>query len=183
MSHSLVGLLPRLEAPDAAATSRNVDESSPVLRPFVAPLVVSYVVDAGDSDRVFLQRDLLASGLDVSRLHEQALENLTRHVRAEGIRLRSYGSMMAVQFDGDMEATLMLYPTLWAQLCEEMGDELVVAVPARDVLAVSPLESLEGIGELHAVIQRVWPRDDHPLTTELFQFSAGEWRVWEAPSP
>jgi hypothetical protein len=90
--------------------------------------------------------------------------------------------MMAVLFDGDMEATLMLYPTLWAQLGEEMGDDLLVAVPARDVLAVSPLDSPEGIAELHAVIERVWPKDDHPLTTELFQFGEGGWRLWEAPS-
>jgi uncharacterized protein YtpQ (UPF0354 family) len=81
-----------------------------------------------------------------------------------------------------LEATLMLYPTLWAQLCEEMGDDLVVAVPARDVLAVSPIDSPEGIAELRAVVQRVWPRDDHPLTTELFQFGSGQWRVWERPS-
>jgi hypothetical protein len=57
-----------------------------------------------------------------------------------------------------------------------------VAVPARDVLAVSPLDSREGIAELQAVIERVWPKDDHPLTTELFQFGAEGWRLWEAPS-
>jgi len=178
---AFAGVLPALEAlPEGGPAALPADESGFVLRPFVGRPVISYIVDEGDSDRALRHRDLLASGLDESRIHEQAIDNLARHVKAVGIRLRLHGSMMTIAFDGDLEATLMLYPTLWAQLCEEMGDELVVAVPARDVLAVSPLDSPEGIAELRAVIKRVWPREDHPLTTELFRFSEGKWSPWEA---
>ena len=131
---------------------------------------ISYIVDEGDSDRALRHRDLLATGLDETRIHEQAIANFARHVKAVGIRPRLHGSMMTVAFDGDLEATLMLYPPLWAELSENMGDELVVAVPARDVLAVSPLDSPEGIVELQAVVKRVWPRDDHPLHHRALSF-------------
>ena len=182
--NSLLGLLPSLEAVpdgDPAILAPSADGSGFLLRPFVGPLVISYIVDEGDSDRALRHRDLLAIGLDEqTELHEQAIANLAGHVKTVGIRPRLHGSMMTVAFDGDLEATLMLYPPLWAQLSENMGDELVVAVPARDVLAVSPLDSPEGIVELQAVVKRVWPRDDHPLTTELFLFSEGNWSIWKA---
>jgi uncharacterized protein YtpQ (UPF0354 family) len=179
---NLDGLLPLLEAPASHdETPESEKEGGPIRRPFVGPLVISYIVEEGDLGRAFERRELAASGADENQLHERALANLARHVKTVGIRLRSHGSMMAVSFDGDLEATLMLYPTLWTHLRDEIGDELVVAVPARDVLVVSPGDSREGIAELHAVIERVWPRDDHPLTTELFQLDRERWRVWEAP--
>src|SRR5689334_6074456 len=147
MAHDdLDDLLPVLRVADEldeASPTRDGDEKL-VLRPFVGQLLISYVVEKGDLGRPFSERDLRVSGIDELRLHERALDNLARHVRSVGIRLRAYGSIMAVLFDGDLEATLMLYPTLWDHLREEMGDELVVGVPARDVLAVSPLESAEG---------------------------------------
>jgi hypothetical protein len=176
----LLPLLEVLGAHEAATTSITANVVSPVLRPFVGHLVISYTVDEGDSGRALHTSDLLARGIDESSLHQRALANLARHVEKVGIRLRSYGEMMAVLFDGDLEATLMLYPTLWTHLCAELGDDLVVAVPARDVLAVAPVDSREGIAALHAVIERVWPRDEHPLTTELFHFDGKAWRV--APS-
>ncbi len=181
---SLAGLLPNLEAMppiSEAALSTPSDESSFVLRPFVGPLVISYIVDDGDGDRALRQRDLSTNGLSEAQLHDRAVENLARHVQTVGIRLRPYGSLMAVLFDGDMEATLMLYPTLWTKLCEDMGDELVVAVPARDVLAVSPLDSPQGIAELRAIVKRVWPTDDHALTTQLFELGDGGWSLWKVP--
>ncbi len=180
---NLDGLLPLLEASashDEALEPEN--ESSPIRRPFVGPLVISYVVEEGDLGRAFERGELAATGADEKQLHERALANLARHVKTVGIRLRPHGSMMAVSFDGDLEATLMLYPTLWTHLRDEFADELVVAVPARDVLVVSPVDSPQGIAELRAVVARVWPRDDHPLATELFQLDRERWSVWEAPA-
>ena len=180
---NLDALLPVLEAPDPSDQARDPEnEGSPIRRPFVGPLVISYVVEEGDLSRAFERGELAATGADEGQLHERALANLARHVETVGIRLRPHGSMMAVSFDGDLEATLMLYPNLWAHLREEIGDELVVAVPASDVLVVSPVDSPEGIAELRAVVARVWPRDDHALATELFQLDRELWSVWEAPA-
>jgi hypothetical protein len=182
---SLDGILPLIGAraePAPAPLFGPVVEGGPVLRPFVGRLVISYVAEEG-SGRVFRHGDLILAGVDEPTLHRRALENLARHVKKVGIRLRPFGSMMAVLFDGDLEATLMLYATLWAHLREEMGDDLVVAAPARDVLAISPTDSPQGIAELKAVVQRVWPKDDHPLTADLLQLSGERWGVWKSSSP
>jgi uncharacterized protein YtpQ (UPF0354 family) len=177
----LGGVLPVLGAP-AARGPNSLDEGSAIRRPFVGPLVTAYVVEEGDLARTLERRDLAASGMDERQLHERALQNLAKHVETVGIRLRPYGSIMAVLFDGDLEATLMLYEPLWNHLCDEFADELVVAVPARDVLVASPADSPEGLAELRAVVARVWPRDDHPLTPEMFRLGREPWGVWSSPA-
>jgi phosphate uptake regulator len=83
--NSLLGLLPSLEAlpdGDPALLAPSADGSGFLLRPFVGPLVISYIVDEGDSDRALRHRDLVASGLTETQIHEQAVANLARHVKA-----------------------------------------------------------------------------------------------------
>ena len=178
LDRRFAGVLPWLYAPVDEAD----DEATLVLRPFVGTLSVSYVVEQGDSTRALALAEL-AGGTTAQALHERALANLVDHVEATGIRLSGHGSIMAVTFDGDMEASLMLYPPLWARLQDEMGDQLAVAVPARDVLAVAPLDSAAGLSELGSVIERVWPRDDHPLSSDIFVMSDGAWSVFAGPFP
>jgi uncharacterized protein YtpQ (UPF0354 family) len=177
----LDGVLPVLEAP-AARVPNSPGGGAPIHRPFVGQLVTAYVVEEGDLTRTLERRELAAARMDEKELHARALENLAKHVETIGIRLRPYGSIMAVLFDGDLEATLMLYEPLWSHLCEEFADELVVAVPARDVLVASPADSPAGLAELGAVVARVWPRDDHPLTSELFRIGTEPWGVWSSPA-
>jgi hypothetical protein len=59
----------------------------------------------------------------------------------------------------------MLYPTLWTRLCAELATSSW-SLFRLATLAVSPVDSREGIAALHAVIERVWLCDEH-LTTEL----------------
>ena len=184
----IMDVLPLLKVADddEGDGSRVADDGeSLILRPFVGSLVIAYVVEEGDKTRELRHKDLFASGADAKGarealqqgLHDRALANLARYVEKTGIKLKTHGSLMTVQFDGDWEATLLLYPKLWKHLCDEMGDELVVAVPARDVLAVAPLDSDEGVAELGRVVDRVWPRDHHRLSEELLCLVGGEWRV------
>src|SRR5438309_151438 len=104
----LDGVLPVLEAPAASRVPNSLGEGAAIHRPFVGQLVTAYVVEEGDLARTLERRELVAARMDEKELHARALGNLAKHVETVGIRLRPYGSIMAVLFDGDLEATLML---------------------------------------------------------------------------
>jgi len=166
-------VLPSLYVP----SDEFVPPSGLLLQPLVGVIATSYVIEQGDATRALTSADIAMASTTLADLHALALANLARHVELTSIRLNAYGSIMAVIFDGDMEATLMLYPELWTRLHDEMGEHLAVVVPARDVLAIAPADSSDGVAELRAVIERVWPRDDHPLSTDILGHSDGVWSV------
>ena len=61
------------ESAPAISVSR---EDSPVLQPFTAGLIVSYVVDAGDQLTFIRQRHLEQEGVSADQLHSMAVSNL-----------------------------------------------------------------------------------------------------------
>jgi hypothetical protein len=168
-------VLPLVRAWDART------EPDGLVTPLVGDLATAYTLEDRDAVRTLTGHDLTRSGVSTEALHARALINLAQHVTRTGMKLQAYGSMMAVIFDGDMEATLLLYDPLWTRLHDEMGDHLVAVVPARDVLAVAPATSSEGIAELRAVVQRVFPRDDHALSRDFYGHHGGRWTALSIP--
>jgi len=96
------------------------------------------------------------------------------------VRVQSYGQILAVFFDGNLEATLMLHAPLWQHLHRDLGGALVVAAPSRDVLAVCATHDAQGISELRDLIGRVWPTGDHLLAQELLVRRDETWDLWQA---
>ena len=62
-----------------------------------------------------------------------------------------------------------------------MQGEFVVAVPSRDVLAFGDSGSARAIGELRAIVDRVYkPGANHLLARALCRRRAGKWVIHDA---
>jgi len=156
------------------------EEMELVCRPFVGRLLIAYAVDEGTAYELVQREQLRKSGLDGDELHRRAVENLARKVAESGVRVQPYGQILAVFFDGNLEATLMLHAPLWQYLHRELGGALVVAAPSRDVLAVCATHDAQGISELRDLVGRVWPDGDHLLAQELLVRRDETWDLWQA---
>lgn len=151
-------------------------DDSPILRDFAPGLFTAYLVDEGESFSYVQGRDLRETGTREDELHRQAVANLGE--LADGkVTVRQSGSVWALLFDGNFEASLMLLDDLWTHGVREYVRDPVVAVPARDVLAFGDVESVTGLSELRAVVKRVWPTADHLLSEHLYRRIEGRWRV------
>jgi uncharacterized protein YtpQ (UPF0354 family) len=174
----LEGVLPYLKAAvpedDNAPVFELSAADSPLLEPFVGRLLVSYVVDETRSFRLVTEREFRASGLSQAQLRQRAIANLAERVVPTGVRLVPHRSVTAVLFDGNLEATLMLWEDLFPHLHEKHGPELLAVAPSRDVLAVSAPANVD---ELREVVERVWPGGDHLLTKQIFRRFNGAWSV------
>lgn len=148
-------------------------DDSPVLRQFAGRLLVTYVIDRGSSFAYVHERDLKREGISRDMLHARAVANLSRLADDRGMKVHAMPSVVAVTFDGNLEATLMLVPELWQYVRQTYGEPIVVAAPARDILAIA--RGPEGIEELRAVIDRVWPDADHKLTRDLYTLRGDAW--------
>jgi len=147
-----------------------------------AQRLAAYLVDEGEFFSYVQGRDLREAQVGEDQMHVQAVANLARF--AEGkLRIQRSGSVWALFLDGNLEASLMMLEDLWDSSLLEYASAPVVAVPARDVLAFCDLSSAEGISELRALVDRVWPGGDHLLSRELYRRSDGNWRVLVQKSP
>lgn len=151
---------------------------TPVLRSYVEPLLLSYVVDAGNYFELVQERHLEQDGLDDQTLHRIGLKNLAQLVGQRPTRVHPYRDIFAVTMGGDFEASLLLLDPLWDQHFRQFvrGDYAAV-VPARDVLAFCDASSTAGLDELRQVVQRVFPGGDHVLSDRLYVRRSGSWSL------
>lgn len=145
------------------------NDDSPVTKDIGSGLLVTYLVDAGDSFRYVQSRDLDADSVNQVEFHESAVDNLLNLAATTELRVAPHGNIFAVLMDGNFEASLILVDQLWRDNFRQFvtGDYLV-AIPTRDVLAFCERSSVEGRSELLELIERMRDSDDHPISHQLF---------------
>lgn len=166
-------------APDTADAVSLSEQDSPVMRDLGNGLLVSYVVDEGKSFSYVQNCHLAEAGIDLTKLHEYGLTNLSQ-IADENLKVQEYGSVYAIFADGNFEASFILLEDLWSRkLSALVQNEFVVAIPARDVLAFCDASSSEGIAELKNIVSRV-SGGDHLLSSSLYRRRGSEWAAYAA---
>jgi uncharacterized protein YtpQ (UPF0354 family) len=125
-----------------------------IFEPFNDDLFVAYVFDLPGMFKFVSRNDCEALSLDPGQLRTLAVRNLVKRRRKPEIKQPDSGLMLVL--DGDLEASLLLVDILWAQLASQIPGDVVVAIPARDVLAVTGGKVNGGIAVLSDAINRVW---------------------------
>lgn len=148
---------------------------SPVIRSIGHGLLVSYLVDEGNSYSYVQNRHIEAAGVTEEELHMQAVKNL-RALAEQNVEVRQYGSIFAVLIGGDFEASLALVDDFWSDWYAHLAPNgFTVAFPARDILAFCDSSSEEAVEELRALVERTQGQVDHPLSAILHRRVGGVW--------
>lgn len=169
---------------------------APIREPFVDDIYVSYVLDFTDRYEYVAPRRCAELGLAPESLREQATANLRTRRAALAMDWSSAATAVTVRFRDDgadepatatrpsrrpalaLDASLVLDDDLMDKLSQDVEGDLVVAMPARDVLVASGTAHQDGLGELRRTVQRVWSAgDDRLITRELLVRRRGEWAV------
>jgi hypothetical protein len=170
-------ILPVLVPTDATSARDGLPElagEAPPTGPFVPRIRIEYF--AHQARRVSRQ-DMVDVGLTEASLHEAAIANL-RSRAAATMRVKPYGSIVAVFMDGEHETSLLLLDELseiWRASCG--WREIAAAIPARDVLAIGDATERSALRELRAVVERTWPGGDHLLLQTLVVRRRGAWQI------
>jgi len=92
-----------------------------------------YAIDTGNSFEIIQDRHLKDWNISKEKLHLIAIENFRSLIVQ---KMTAKGDTNAIMFivDGNLEAGLVLIDEIWLQLEDQIGEQVVITVPSRDVI-------------------------------------------------
>ncbi len=142
-----------------------------VYRPFLADLIITYVVDEPQSVAYINEQHLEQWGVSEREIHETALRNLRQRtdertpymmVGEDEHQLFMYNSQ-----DG-YDATRLLLTDILADWAQRVSGQLVIGIPNRDFLIALGDANPDILRSVAAQIQIDAVQRDHGLTDRLF---------------
>lgn len=142
---------------------------------FLNGLAVAYSFGPPYGKRLLTHDDLDRLGATRRELHRLAAGNL----RAALDRAQIVGQPPALMlsFDG-LESSVLLDAPFWEDLSGTVPGEVVVGVPARDVVILTGLASRPGMERVRRAVDRVFfAGGPHLLSRDLLVWRMGAWEV------
>ncbi|HEY7484598.1 MAG TPA: DUF1444 family protein [Streptosporangiaceae bacterium] len=129
---------------------------APLCEPLAGDVYVSYVLDFTERYEYVTPRRCAELGLTPATLRERATDNL--RTRQAGLTLdwSTAARAVTITVGGGLESGLVLDDDLMDKLTQDVEGDLVVAVPARDVLVATGTGHQDGIAELRRAVDEVW---------------------------
>lgn len=146
---------------------------------FAADLAVRYA-PSDDLAVSLTWPDLDKLGLTPRSLRRLAVDELKS--RLGSAQLHCSSSILMVSCHG-IESSLLLVDDFWPGLVSEVPGDLVVGVPARDVLVITGSRSAAGLAKARRCVDRVfYAGDRHLLSRELLVWRDPGWEIFD-PAP
>lgn len=153
-----------------------------VYRPFLADLIIAYVIDEGSSAAYINERHLERWEIGEHELLAQAIENLRRRTEERGnFTVVGEGAQRLVVFntqDG-YDASRLLLPGLLERWRGQLTGRMVIGVPSRDFLIIFSDADDQILANVAHQIQLDAANREHGLTDQLFTLDAGQVREYE----
>jgi len=150
--------------------------AEPVAKPLIGDL---WVIGAADQPTAI---DLLTSQnlAPLNLTAEQAMARGRKNMRFAMLRLLK--PALAASRDqiagltGDpYESSLLAFPELWAKVAEVEGGNLIVSVPARDVVLLTDGSGAHAVADLKQAAEQVMATADRPFSSAVYRWSADGW--------
>jgi len=148
------------------------DPAAPVLDEFLGEVAVAYSFGPPYGERLVTWLDLDRLGLSRRVLRRSAADNLD--ALAGTAKVHGQPPALMLSFDG-MESSLLLADVFWERM--RMPGDLVVGVPARDVVIVTGSQSPPGLEKVRRAVDRLYfAGDQYLLTRQLLVCRDGHWQ-------
>jgi hypothetical protein len=132
-------------------------------------LIIAYAQDDPVRMRYLTTAEL--AGEDRVALRALAVENLARLLPK--IEMQAGPQLSVITAGGDYEASLLLLDGLWSGGQIKVDGDIVVAIPARDMLFITGSRNRAGLKALRELAAKAVVEESHPLTSTLFVYRNG----------
>ena len=128
------------------------DESAPdftdrvIMLRFLDSFIGMFVQD-NDTVLTYITYDMLPEGTDVMKLQEKAFENLARDIQYRSCDSTEKG-ICGIVAGGNFEAESLLINSIWKEISEELGDDLMIVIPTKDVVLYTAAGNKECCGRI-----------------------------------
>ena len=149
-----------------------------MMKPWLGNLVIFYAVDEGHAFSL-LQKNQVPPEMSVDELNRLAVENLSRDVEFQ-FRETNFGGHGFIA-GGDHETGSLCLPEIWKWCATELGDDLIVAVPAKDIVMMVRASDEEKIDQLKTFVTELHATGERLLTKQLYRYDAEsqQWSIYD----
>lgn len=175
-------IFPMLKPIDLLAFVRERRLPMLVYRPFLADLIITYVVDEPQSVAYINEHHLEQWGVSDRDIHEAALRNLRRRTdeRAPYTMVGEDEQQLFIFNSNDgYDATRLLLTDILADWAKRVSGQLVIGIPNRDFLIALGDANPDILRSVAAQIQIDADQRDHGLTDRLFTLVGDQIREYE----
>ncbi len=145
-----------------------------ITKPLYGDLMLSFAITRGHGLELVQQRHLHEWSVSEFQLQAMAEENLKRLVDAR-LQPEEMNDLLMLTLDGQFEASLLTSGVVWNRLGEQIGGDIVVAVPASDVVVATSANDPGSVARMRDFARQVRARSDHPLSDYLYRRVNGDW--------
>jgi len=166
-----------LEESQQALRARGTKDPSrlaPVHEDYNGELTILYAEDREKGIAYLTDEVLAKAGLKRAELRALAVKNLAALIPA--IEAHELQGTFMITAGGDYEASLLLLDDLWTgqYVAPKVKGEVVVAIPARDILLVAGSEDAAGLSLIQGYARKVHAEASYALTPQLFVRRGGK---------
>lgn len=148
---------------------------------FVGDLAVGYTPGPQYGRRLVSQEELAGYRVSRQEFRRWAAENL--YAALDNVGVHGQPPALMLSFDG-LESSVLLARRFWDDLAGAVPGELVVGVPARDVVIFTGAHSQSGLRKVRRAVDRVfYAGGPHPLTRDLLVRRQRRWEVFDPGPP
>lgn len=160
--------LEQLRATFKAQAGANAPD--PLYDDFNAELVIVYAEDGDGRTRYLSTAE--DTGIARAELRALAIENLRRLLPQ--VEMRQHDDVFArISAGGDYEASLLLLDEIWSNAQIKVDGDIVVAVPAKDILLVTGSRNRKGVKTLRNLAANIVQKESYRLVDTLFVYRNG----------
>lgn len=145
------------------------EDDSPIYKDWLGDLKIFYAIDEGDSVS-FLKQEELPEGYSVQDIHKISSQNLENNIEYRFNKLNFEGGY-GLLAGGDYEASSITLDNIWNWIADELEDDIIVGIPTKDLVMMTPLSDTNGIINLASAISDVFKDGDYLLSKSLFRYS------------
>jgi uncharacterized protein YtpQ (UPF0354 family) len=153
-----------------------------VYRPFLADLIIAYVIEEPTSVAYISEQHLERWGVQEHDLHEQAMANLRQRTAERGshtVAGSDQQRLVILNAQDGFDATRLLLPDVIKGLAGDMPGTIVIGIPNRDFLIIFSDSDRTILTAVAHQIQRESAERAHGLTDQLFTIERGQVREYE----
>ncbi|MDA9207698.1 DUF1444 family protein [Octadecabacter sp.] len=160
----------------AQASGDASNGAAPYAQPFLGDMILVYAIDYPDHVAYVTQSHLDDAQVTLTQLRQAADLNLSQKLDETQFQQQN-GSFMVIT-DGFYESSMVLDSALWANLSRQLDDDLVMIVPARDLVVFAPASNADAVNFLETARDNILSNGTHQLSDFMYLWQDGAWQFF-----
>jgi len=155
------------------------ENEKPIIDIFLADVHIAYLIDFDSYFTYINQGQLIKWNITKDSITKTALLNLDNLANGRA-QFHGDSTYAMITLNGNVEASLMLSDKFWLHISDIVkSNDLIIGIPARDVLLVTHLNCENGLKKLRQGVKQTYEQGDHIITKWTFKRENGKWIKFE----